>query len=103
MENLKLSREQMNHRDVVAWIANKKEILENEIRQLFGENAWIKIYAHNLELPGEALIKENEIYYKNKVYHIIKNKKNKNNTVLGIAEANDNPRFDCLLISFNTL
>jgi hypothetical protein len=56
-----------------------------------------------LELPGEALIKENEIYFNNKVYHIIKNKKNKNNTVLGIAEANDNPRFDCLLISFNTL
>ena len=103
MESLKLNREQMSHRDAVAWIADKKEILENEIKELFGEQAFVKLYAHNLEAPGEDKIKEDEIYYKNKVYYVVKASTIKNSAVLGIREMDKNPRFDHLIITYNTL
>jgi hypothetical protein len=103
MENLRLNREQMNHRDVVAWIANKKEILENDLRALFGEQAWLKIYANDLEAPGEGKIKEDQIFYKNKVYHVVKASVLKTSSIVGITEINDNPRFDSLRITYTTL
>jgi len=93
----------MNHRDVVAWLATKKETLENELRALFGEQAWLKIYANDLEAPGEVKIVEGEIFYKNKVYHVIKASVLKTSSVVGITEINDNPRFDSLRITYTTL
>lgn len=103
MENLKLNRAQMSHRDVLQWIATKKEILENEIKALFGDQAYVKLYALDLEEPGESKIKEDQIFYQNKSYFVVKASAAKNSAVLGIRENDYNPRFDTLLIKYNTL
>jgi hypothetical protein len=63
----------------------------------------LKIYANDLEAPGEGKIKEDEIFYNNKVYGVIKASVLKTSSVVGITEINENPRFDSLRITYTTL